>query len=934
MYQFYINQWRKKGLLTILLIVLLNYSFAASVNNHHPDNPAGMLFPAEMVNLTITSPPVPFYTAGSQITFAAAYTANISVTGTPRLLLVLSNGAVDYADYTSGSGTTTLTFTYTVKAGQQSMGLTFGTNMNFDGGAAIKDPTGNDANPTLQNAPIAAAGAINIDAVAPTATLTTPSTYVTGSFVVTIVFSEPVSAFFVSGITANATVTNLTNITSTTWQVTVNPGTNGPVMLSLMPGIATDVAGNQNTGSPVLTVLYNNNPLSIALSTNAAAVVNAPFLLYLKASAPIKDADNTKVSIDNGPVGTMLKDPNDPNPGAYIVLVTPDHEGLVNISVPLNVFHDPLGNGFPPSNTITKTYDITRPVVTLTTAATRVNKPFRVTYTWSEPISNFFATNVIVNGGSSAAIANVPSSVTAYTADITPLTEGNVTVIIKDNIVADVAGNGNKAAVPLTVVYDKTPPLIATVPPFNVLEKSPAGTVLGILIATDASNIIQDWNITTNTDQNGNGVPDFAINAATGQLTINDPALDAHKTSHVSIGVSVSDGLNTSAATNITINLIALNRPPTAIALDNNSIAENSPVAAQIGMLSATDPDANETFAYTLVSGAGSTDNSQFKLTGDKLASNAVFDYETKQLYNIRIRVTDKGGLWFEQTFSINITDVNEPPVIAAIADQAFCNTGTAQSIAVSGIGPGPEKNQTYTLSVNADQPYFDNLSINDNGNGNASIQLLLKPGVKGSTRVTVTVKDNGGTANGGVDKVTNTFILTVNELPVPVIRCDAGASISKGTVVHLTASGGLVYEWAAAPGIINGQHAAELTVRPMQPSTYQVTVTNVAGCSASTGFSLAVTDDYKVAATNILTPNGDGKNDYWVIQNIDSYPQNEVKVFDRAGRLVYNVKGYTNNWDGRVNGHALAEGTYYYIIDLGTGKKVYKGFITIINEQ
>jgi gliding motility-associated-like protein len=70
------------------------------------------------------------------------------------------------------------------------------------------------------------------------------------------------------------------------------------------------------------------------------------------------------------------------------------------------------------------------------------------------------------------------------------------------------------------------------------------------------------------------------------------------------------------------------------------------------------------------------------------------------------------------------------------------------------------------------------------------------------------------------------------------------------------------------------------------------------------------------------------------VIDNIDFYPNNEVKIFDKAGRPIYSKKGYDNSWDGNLNGTALSEGTYYYVIDFGTSRPKFKGFITVIREN
>lgn len=86
-----------------------------------------------------------------------------------------------------------------------------------------------------------------------------------------------------------------------------------------------------------------------------------------------------------------------------------------------------------------------------------------------------------------------------------------------------------------------------------------------------------------------------------------------------------------------------------------------------------------------------------------------------------------------------------------------------------------------------------------------------------------------------------------------------------------------------------------------------------------------------EVSASNILTPNGDGFNDYFVVRNIERYPKNQVKIFDKAGRLLYSERNYKNDWAGTVNGSPLVAGTYYYIIDLGDGASLLKGYITIV---
>jgi len=89
--------------------------------------------------------------------------------------------------------------------------------------------------------------------------------------------------------------------------------------------------------------------------------------------------------------------------------------------------------------------------------------------------------------------------------------------------------------------------------------------------------------------------------------------------------------------------------------------------------------------------------------------------------------------------------------------------------------------------------------------------------------------------------------------------------------------------------------------------------------------------ENNKLIATNLISPNGDGKNDTWVIRNIEKYPNNIVRVFDRLGRMVYSAANYVNSWDGIYQGVPLPEDTYYYIIEIPDGKGQKRGYVSII---
>lgn len=133
----------------------------------------------------------------------------------------------------------------------------------------------------------------------------------------------------------------------------------------------------------------------------------------------------------------------------------------------------------------------------------------------------------------------------------------------------------------------------------------------------------------------------------------------------------------------------------------------------------------------------------------------------------------------------------------------------------------------------------------------------------------------------------------------------------------------GITYEWSV------GEMALVETLMNTKGS-----ITNGLLQPVALGQPAANNNATTVTATNILSPNGDGKNDYWVVNDILSYPNNTVTVFDRAGRVVYTKHGYANDWGGTLQGAPLAESTYYYIIDLGDGQPKIKGFITIVRNR
>ena len=83
----------------------------------------------------------------------------------------------------------------------------------------------------------------------------------------------------------------------------------------------------------------------------------------------------------------------------------------------------------------------------------------------------------------------------------------------------------------------------------------------------------------------------------------------------------------------------------------------------------------------------------------------------------------------------------------------------------------------------------------------------------------------------------------------------------------------------------------------------------------------------------NAISPNADGRNDYWEIQGLEHHTSRSVTIYNRSGIVVYRNLSYNNEWQGESNvgtfkqGTQLPTETYFYILDLGS-EGLRKGFV------
>lgn len=92
--------------------------------------------------------------------------------------------------------------------------------------------------------------------------------------------------------------------------------------------------------------------------------------------------------------------------------------------------------------------------------------------------------------------------------------------------------------------------------------------------------------------------------------------------------------------------------------------------------------------------------------------------------------------------------------------------------------------------------------------------------------------------------------------------------------------------------------------------------------------------------ANQLVTPNGDNKNDYFVIKGLEEGALLKVQIFNRYGTVVYEDDNYNNNWGGKANkntissNNGLLPGGTYYVLVFNHGQLIYKDFIQLVYES
>ncbi|HSY75582.1 MAG TPA: gliding motility-associated C-terminal domain-containing protein, partial [Bacteroidia bacterium] len=195
------------------------------------------------------------------------------------------------------------------------------------------------------------------------------------------------------------------------------------------------------------------------------------------------------------------------------------------------------------------------------------------------------------------------------------------------------------------------------------------------------------------------------------------------------------------------------------------------------------------------------------------------------------------------------------------------------------------------------------------------------------TTSYTVLIKQKGGCAD------TVIHVVNVNPVPVPVVCC--GATITAGQSVNLSASGGASYIWSPVAGL-SCVSCANPVATPSVTTTYYVLLSSDSGCHSVDSLVIFVKEkcDSAFNVPNVFTPNGDNKDDFFVIDasNMATY---SIEIYDRWGKQVFTSSNAGSPWNGKLNnsGPEESDGVYYYIIKATCGSHNFDthGFVQLI---
>jgi gliding motility-associated-like protein len=419
--------------------------------------------------------------------------------------------------------------------------------------------------------------------------------------------------------------------------------------------------------------------------------------------------------------------------------------------------------------------------------------------------------------------------------------------------------------------------------------------------------------------------------------------------------ITTTDTNGASLTKQFTVEIIDDNDAPVDILLKGITVPENRQVGILVGVFEGEDIDAVEELSFNLVDGFGGEDNDKYLIEANRLLTAVTFNFEEQSVHRILVGITDKAGDTFVKPFEIEVLDANDAPMDILLSIEKFDEN---QEI-------GAFVAEISTIDVDADENFTYNLVFGDGDKdiGRFRIQnnILLTDDLFNSEvdpEVFIRIRSSDGEA-----AIERSFILTVtsdNEKPQiedQTFRLEEASPV--GTVVGLVRAFDedfdqeltyqitydqpvddrevtFVIDSISGELTVNNSNQLDYETQPVFNMTVRVADSGVGRLLDSATVTVRLEDiiEQELPANNLISPNDDGKNDVFFVQNVSLYFGYTLVIIDQFGNVVFNMVNYDNSWSGvSDDGRELTTGVYYYRMTSPDSQYIYEGSITLIRD-
>ena len=335
-------------------------------------------------------------------------------------------------------------------------------------------------------------------------------------------------------------------------------------------------------------------------------------------------------------------------------------------------------------------------------------------------------------------------------------------------LVADQSGTTATAQVRLTILGRNDAPTALALDQAAIAENKPAGTPVGRFSATD----IDAGESFTYALVSGPGDSGNTFFTIAGDRLLTTQPLDYETQANYSVQVRVTDGHGATFEQAFTIRVTDANDAPTAIQLSNARLAENQPAGAAIGLFTGSDQDPGDTPVFTLAGGAGDADNARFTIEGNTLKSAESFDFESKSVLSIRVRVEDGRGGVFEQPFTIAVDNVNEAPATLTLSGSGIAENLPAGTLVGRLTANDPDAGDALTYTFAAGPGDSGNNAFAIEGDNLVTVASFDYE-TSASRTIRVRVSDAGGKT---LEQVFAISVIDANDAPMDLTLTNAAA--------------------------------------------------------------------------------------------------------------------------------------------------------------